>query len=443
VEIKKSHDSQSFKFDFKKIESAIDFSNERASYKSTLGSFFSISKLQEKISEKASFFITHYELGQAEKTDANVQKMRKLKPAVLLGSVDSTRFAQKWHEAKWYKPYIDAATQLSKYEKLLDPATKKWFQEVKPALDVFLKLGTYTGSDRVLKRKYHKDIWKLVKKNGSDSVYGKKGILNFLLAFRRITNIHSNLDDLSVEQIKLTLGEGVGKKKGANARFAYMIVKKEQKVQPKAKIQPKVAPKSKVKPVSKPSEKVEKFGGEEFCKKYEIRKPAEFKKDLDKFKEWITDEKMKYLQDRDFWAKKPDETPAQADARFMRLFASKRAGIRKLYIDLSGLDIYEKWFVEANDDASRKYKFLYFWVVKRMAEYTQKYESNSGILKDSLLDYHKQLMLTEGLLKGKNDKVVLMQLIDSSEYLMKNDDDVIERIKWKKLNAKYKKDFSK
>jgi hypothetical protein len=441
MEIKKSHDSQLRKVDYKKNESATDFTNERTSFKSTLASSFSILKLQEAISERASFFITHYELGEAEKTDANVQKMKKLKPAVLIGSVDSTRFARKWHEAKWYKPYIDAAAQLSKCEKLLDPATKKWFQELKPALDVFLKLGTYTGSDRILKRKYRKDIWKLVKKNGSDIVYGKKGVLNFLLAFRRITNVHSKLkevtkkdfklDDLSVEQIKLTLGEGVGKKKGASDRFAYMIVKKEQKAQPK------------VKPASEPSEKALQFGGEEFCKKYEIRKPAEFKKDLDQFKEWVTDEKMKYLQDRDFWKKKPGETDAQTDARFMRLFADKKIGIRKLYVDLSGLDVYEKWFAEANDDASRKYKLLYLWVVKRMAEYAQKYESNSRILKDSLLDYHKQVMLTGSLLKGKSDKVVLMQFIDSSEYLMKNDDDVMERIKWRKLNAKYKKDFSK
>ncbi|MFH1534134.1 MAG: hypothetical protein ABID64_04340 [Nitrospirota bacterium] len=393
--------------------------------------------VRESLEKRGDIHKEYYKMSESETDNENVKKMRKLKPTVLVGSVDSTRFTQKWHEAKWYKPYINAASQISKLESKLDPATKKWFKDLKPALDVFLKLGTYTGSDRVLKRKYQKDIWALVKKSGSDIVYGKKGVLNFLLAFRRITNVNSNLDDLSVEQIKLTLGDGVGKKKGAKSRFAYMIVKEEQKAQ--LKVKPKVKPK--VQPKVKP--KVEQFGSEEFCKKYEIAKPDVFKKDLDQFKEWITDDKMKYLQDKDFWKEKPGETPGQADARFMGLFSSKRAGIRKLYTGLTGLDLYEKWFAEANDDTSRKYKLLYFWVVKRMAEYTQKYVADPRILKDSLLHYHKKVILTEGLLKGKSDKVVLMQLVDSSEYLMENDDDAKERERWKKLNSKYKKEFSK
>lgn len=425
--------------------------------------------LRESLEKRGYVHKEYYKMSEAVTNNENVRKMRKQNPAVLVGSVDATRFQQVWYRAKWYKPYIKAAQQITKLYKKLDPATKKWFDEVKPALDTFAKLAAHTGSESVLKRKYHADIWKLVQKHGSDMVYGKRGVLNFLLGYRRITNIHPKLrnstkadfkiDDLPIEYIKIRLGEGKGVKKGQKERYAYLLVKKPNtapapvpapKPKPKPKPEPTPpptpapAPRPTPQPQPQPRPRVTEFDTPKFYKKYKIAKPDEFRKYVEKFKDAVSDKTLKELSKPTFWDKLPGETDRQTDARFIRLFGYRDREYQKLFVDLAEMiDEFPEWFSKADDPRSRKFQDLFFWLVKRLAEFNDQYERNPRRKKDRLLVYHRELLKIEDIIAKRKDKVMMAQMVDSLKFLMMHDLLKEDRDKWKKKYDKYKEILDK
>lgn len=191
-------------------------------------------KLKEELDSQIDFNAENFELGQGEKRSKNIEAIQKLKPEILVGSVDSTRFAMEWHEPKWYKPFVEAAVEVENLQDLFDEPTKNWMKELEPALKVFRDLDSLNAAN--YNRDVKKEIWKVVKAHGGKIIYGEKGLFNFLLSYRRIKTLHPDLGkvdqkdfdigDLSITKIKLVLGSGKGKEGGKKDRFAYTASRK-------------------------------------------------------------------------------------------------------------------------------------------------------------------------------------------------------------------------
>ncbi len=415
--------------------------------------------LRDSLEKKGDIRKEYYKMSEAVTDSENVKKMRKLEPITLVGSVDATRFQQVWYRARWYKPYINAAAQISKLESKLDPSTKKWFKELKPALDGFVKMAGYTGSDRVLKKKYHKDIWKLIRKHGDDMVYGPKGILNFLLAFRRVTNIYPKLKnatdanfkiaELPVQYIKLTLGSGKGVNGGKKDRHAYMLIKKEKPVVKKSPpvVNKKTAPKKKTPAVVQGPPIVPKkapvFGTKEFYEYYEITDSVEFEKELSEFDKWNTDPAYLKIKKPNFWDLDRAETSRRREVIYLELFEYGVGKIFELYSTLGTFKLtYPKWFKEGVGPKARKLQELNFWAAKRMAEYTRDYVPDRAMKKMRLLQIHESILDIAVLRKSHpKKKMILEQLFESAKYMEVNDPNPTSTDKWEKLRIKYKKEL--
>jgi hypothetical protein len=309
-----------------------------------------------------------YDVGQYETDSKEVRAMRDEKPDILVGSVDSTRFVEKWREPEWYRPYTDSAVVVSKCHSLLDDSTKKWFLKLKPVLDVFV--GLRSLSDRDYKRRYKNEIFKIVKAKGSNSVYGTDGALNFLLAFNRIMDIYPDLkkalnkdfkvDELSVSEIKLSVGGGKGKEGGKSDRKAYMLVKKEE---------PTVSVPDR-QPVPEPQVEIPEFGTPEFHKKYEITDAEEFKKALRPLDIWLSKDKLAEISDPKFWENLGVPASDQRRSNVKRLFEGKGGAISSLIVHFSTLSgEYTKFFADTENPLSKKYRDLFGLVMQRLFEY--------------------------------------------------------------------------
>jgi hypothetical protein len=425
--------------------------------------------LRDSLELNAGIKKEYYKMGEAVTNTENAKKMRKMEPVALVGSVDDTKFQQVWHNARWYRPYTNAAAQISKLESKLDPSTKKWFKTLKPALDAFVAMGGHSGSDRSLNRKYRSDIRKLVKKHGSDMVYGSRGVLNFLLAFRRVTNIYPKLKnatdadfdtkDLPVDYIKLMVGGGKGVTGGKKDRHAYMLVRKKKPVskktppvkKPKAVEKPvpkKVPPETKKPPVvlKKPDPAVKKapaFGASEFYKYYEITDSAEFDKELSEFDAWSTDPDYLKIKKPNFWSLDAAETPMRRDVIYQKLFEVGAGSIYELYSTLGSFKFtYPKWFKEGVDAKAKEIQELYFWAAKRMAEYTNDYVPSTITRETNLLQIHESVLDIAILRKSHpKKKMILEQLVKSAKYMEENDPVPASTAKWEKLHVKYKEEL--
>jgi hypothetical protein len=338
-----------------------------------------LSRLREETPglEKVDLMIGHvykenYALGRAEKENANVREMRKKQPETLIGSVDATRFAMKWHRPKWYRKYLDASLMMSNCYELLDAPTKKWFDELKPVIEGFVELRSL--SKRRFRRKYKNKIWKLVKTHGKDSIYGPKGIFNLCLAWRRILNTSPVLKkamkkdfkvaDLNVEKIKLRVGKGKGRKGGKKDRYAVMTVRKKGAKASKQPQEPETAQKQlkKLAPGDYPA-----FMSQGFVDMFKFKDEAE----LDRFIAYIESsaefvDKLKDFKDPKYF-EKADES--EIDELFR---TDKTLGIQKLVSDLASFKLNFFDFFNSNHPRAILYQELYFWANAKLLDFFEK-----------------------------------------------------------------------
>lgn len=206
----------------------------REAVKAELSTNQGLEALKSNVEVNGGKHIQYFGYAETTASGPEVEKMQKLDPFAVVGSADADGYKMEWHEPEWYLPFVEDATEISKLESLLDEPSKQWFKDVKPALDVLIKLGTYGEKD--YKRNHKKDIFALVKKKGDKIFYGKSGVFNFLTAFHRIKAICPKLGGADskgfdatktgIETIKLMVGAKGGKIEGKDERFAYMLVRK-------------------------------------------------------------------------------------------------------------------------------------------------------------------------------------------------------------------------
>ncbi|MBD3360500.1 hypothetical protein GF366_01730 [Candidatus Peregrinibacteria bacterium] len=198
---------------------------------------------KEYIETKTITFRKNFRLGAPEagkkyekESKIDISKI-EAEEVYIFSSSGSTEFEMVWHEPDWYRSYIDAANQIKNCYELLDPKTQRWVRKVRPALEGLIRLGKLDETE--YQKRYRKIIWKMVQKYGAHKIYGRKGVFNLLLTFRRATEVYPALkktadknfdpESLNIQKIKLILGKGRGKKEGAEDRYAYVVIKRKRR----------------------------------------------------------------------------------------------------------------------------------------------------------------------------------------------------------------------
>lgn len=402
-------------------------------------------KLKEELDSQVDFNIEKFDLGQAEKKSKEIEAIQKLKPEILIGSVDSTRFAMEWHEPKWYKPFVEAAVEVENLQDLFDESTKQWMVELDPALNVFQDLAGLDSKN--YNKNVKKEIWKLVKTHGGKIIYGEKGLFNFLLAYRRIKNLHPDLgkadqedfdvEDLSVTKIKLVLGNGKGKVGGKDYRSALAASRKNK---PELPIEPK-----KKEPDEKKDEKKNgdpnngtnfpPVGSNDFFKIYKIDDPKDketFNGSVQKFEQFLNNKErgLEFLKNEKIFDKKADESNDQHLTRLGKIFASEDASeLFPLYNEFGPFQLkFEEFCMDKKNPDNVKYQELFFWVTKRMIDYVKYLEVNNHLTANDAIEAQKSYHMS--MLDGgkffidsgdkANQKMILEQLVASAEFMVTN-----------------------
>lgn len=189
-------------------------------------------KLRKDIEGQITVKSDKFDLGKAgDEVDAELseelKEIRKMNPEALVAGVDGGGYAMKFYEPEFYQPFMEAAKEVKACSGLLDGPTEQWYDNLKPAMDLMIKLGAESPEE--FNKTYKKEFYKLVMAKGDKIVYGGAGIFNFLLAFRRAKagcpalgdadKEGFKVSDLSVKHIKLVLGKKIGKVKGKDERF--------------------------------------------------------------------------------------------------------------------------------------------------------------------------------------------------------------------------------
>ncbi len=473
-------------------EQKVDATHDRLTLSASLTGA-RIDNLRETLDSMGTVYKEFYDLGQAKTENANVTTMRGLEPSVLVGSVDSTRFGVEWHEEKWYKPYIESSNQISKLfeHKLFDNPTQTWLTELKPALDLFVQLGTYNPKDYT--RKHKNEIWKLVKAKGTSILYGEKGLFNFVLAFDRLKNICPKLNDVakgdfkweefSVEAIKLVLGAGKGKIKGKDDRYAYMVVKKaeEKKTEPvvpggpqgaipspaekgkvvvepgktavgpagavpnptgKVAVEPKPVP-PEVAPVLSTG-KIPDFKTPEFYKYYEIDDQKEFEDALKPIDEWLTQDMQKFLKNPRFWEDMGVVGSPERNSKIKMYFddGDKTGAITGvLFPSLYNLaNDYPKFYGDLKNSQSLKYQELFAITMQRALEYYKNINFNRFSIKSVVFLTMFEQAENEDFSKDYR-KSILTKLISYCEGMSK--EDIGGRADWEESLKEYREQMTK
>lgn len=419
-----------------------------------------LDNLKDTLESMGTVYKEYYDLGQSKKENENVTTMRGLEPAVLVGSVDSTRFAVEWHDAKWYKPYIESSNQILKLydKKLFDPPTQTWLNELKPALDLFVQLGKLGDKDYA--RKHKSEIWKLVKAKGTGILYSEKGLFNFVLAFDRLKNVCPKLNDVakddfkwdefSVEAIGLKLGKRKGKINGKEDRFAWMVVKKaeEKKVEDKkpevdqkTKIPVDPDKEKKIEPVDTQVVKIPEFKTPEFYKYYEIDDPKEFEDTLKPLDEWLTPESQKFLNDPKFWENMGVPASDARRSNIKRHFGSdaeryKDGGITSLVSKIDDLSSNcPNFYSDLKNPKSVEYQKLFSIVMQRLLEYFKNENFDRNMIDNQIFRIMFNYVENDDLDKGYR-KNLLTQLTGYCEDMIKFD--LGGSARWKELLVEYK-----
>lgn len=421
------------------------------------------SKLKEELDVQIDRNFEKFDLGQAEKKSKEIEVIQKLKPEILIGSVDSTRFAMEWHEPKWYKPFVEAAVEVENLQGLFDEPTRQWMKELEPALKVFQGLAALDSKN--YNKNVKKEIWKLVRTHGGKIIYGEKGLFNFLLAYRRIKTLHPNLggadkEDFDVEnlsnmKIKLVAGNGKGKKGGEKDRFAFAASRKnkiESPVEPEKKGEPK-----KKEPETKKNDDPDRktnfppVGSNDFFKIYKIEDPKDieiFNESVLKFEQFLNnkDRGLEFLKNPGVFDKKSGEDPNQHLIRLGKIFASEDTSeLFPLYNEFSPFQMkFEEFCMDKRNPESVRYQELFFCVTKRMIDYVKYLEGNNHLSEPDAIEAQKSYHMS--MLEGgrffvdsgdkANQKMVLEQLVASAEFMVAksvNSDD------YKAQHEEYKK----
>ena len=277
----------------------------------------------------------NYDLSQSETDNENVRDIRKMDPVSVVGSVDASGFKQVWHKPDWYTPFIDASEDIAANFDLLDPETQSWYNDVSPALDVFRNLGTYDS--RKFKRSYKNEIYSLCKSKGSKMVYGSKGVLNFLLAYRRVKNIcPRDFKSIGVENIKLVVGDKKGKVNGAPDRKAYMLVRKYPRP-----------------------------GSNKFFKMYGIEHEEEFSSFIDQISDWLGNSPVDVF-DSSLISKLSVE---EGKASILANHGNSIALLLSIFDDFYLFENFSDFLEDTNNPDAQELRKLYFSALMRTIEF--------------------------------------------------------------------------
>ncbi len=380
--------------------------------------------LREEVESETEVFSEVFKSGETRKNSEIVKKMREKDPATIVASVDSDAYAMKWHKPDWYEKFMNAALVMTKCYQKFDAETLKWYEKLKPAVELFAKYGQLEKTD--FKRQFRgfkNDVFKLVKSSGGSFIYGSEGFLNFATGFDRILTVYPALDgtadSLSVETLKIVKGSGKGKKDGVKDRFVYMTTRKKAASEPDVPVvEPAVAEAPVVQPETAETEPRPAFNTPEFFEFYEIKESeiTEFKDFVAFLEPWLSAMPPTALEDPAFWANVNDTASR-------RLFESKRAnGIDTL---VAAMRQFSGKFVDFYEDPESKdngrYKNLNFWAVKRQLEFLDKY-GRVGMITPDLDDlyYHRSIIAAADnayeLSSNKSD--VIDQTVKSLEFLI-------------------------
>lgn len=415
------------------------------------------SKLKEELDSQIDRNFEKFDLGQAEKKSKEIEVIQKLKPEILIGSVDSTRFAMEWHEPKWYKPFVEAAVEVENLQDLFDEPTKKWMKELEPALNVFRDLAGLDSKN--YNKNVKKEIWKLVKTHGGEIIYGEKGLFNFLLAYRRIKTLHPNLGDadkedfdvesLSNMKIKLTVGNGKGRKGGEKDRFALAASRKNKPESPVKsekrdefkKKEPDIGRKEEPKK-KEPEKKSDDpnnmtnfppVGSNDFFKIYKIEDPKDketFNESVLKFEQFLKNKErgLEFLKNEKIFDKKADEDDNQHLIRLGKIFGNEDTSeLFPLYNEIGPFQLkFEEFCLDKKNPDSVKYQELFFWVTKRMIDYVNYLEKNNHLSAPDAIEaqksYHMSMLDGGKYFVDSGDKakqkMVLEQLVASAEFMV-------------------------
>ncbi len=126
--------------------------------------------------------------------ESNLENLQKKKATKLYGWVDATKFQEIYYSNAFYNKYINAANEIKVCFELLDRGTQTWYEQLNAdgLIDEFAAMGTF---DRKKWAAIKKNPKFLDKKNGVNKIYEKDGLFNFLLAWKRVANIHPQLAD--------------------------------------------------------------------------------------------------------------------------------------------------------------------------------------------------------------------------------------------------------
>lgn len=403
----------------------------------------------------------------------DVTEIRAMEPEVAVASLDSDGFNVRWHEAEWYRDYLDSAKALVAMDSLLDPATKAWVNTLGSVLGEFVRMADLSAQD--FKHNYKTDITKLVKLYGKEAIYGPKGALNLLLGMSRLRE--NGVDKRpNLKTIKIVLGTGRDAASKAKDRFV-VVMKQNAKVvpgpggdgevpgkpeEPEAPVvKPKPQPGPVVVPVPLPKPKdpdvhvppepepnrsdLPKVSSEEFYMKYEVETKfrPKFEKDVATFTSYLTDpEKFKVISDEHICEQKAGEDANAFDIRIGRLFGAGTGEIAVLEKEMDSFVLnYPEFLKEVGYVEAVRIQNVFLLVKQRMIDFARLSATDPNELVRSLVQYNTDILDNCGsadAIGAPMNRHVLEQLVAAAEYLEVKDPNTAKTAEWKAKKEAYK-----